>query len=277
MLPGRFLSYPDRFLNWHYKWFLLVIDFGDPFKYFRDWNLNGTQCVSDTTYPFSRLGCSLFDNFGQNFIMIFVVLLFCLIMTSVITLIYYKKKKSNKVSDITSNPNQDQESIAKKYFLMNGLGLNYFLRFMDSIQPSLIFFTLLQFNTFFKDSHLAVSVFFAVVLFMYYLLAGACSALLTLKLWRALKQSSEQVVDFQSLATSEKSWLRHFTFQYSGLTKASRWWHLIAPEVEFFRALLISHLSRDSEEKSTGLFGANLCGRDPENWIHRKSSLFENR
>ena len=244
VLPGRFLSYPDRFLNWHYKWYLLVIDFGDPFKTFRDWNLDGTKCVATERYPFSKLGCSFVDNFGQNFVIIFCVLAFCLIAMA--SNMFYQKQKNAQSMRAVSRSNTFQGPVRttlKDHILQNnGLGLTYFMKFMNSIQPSLMFFSLLQFNTYVNSPHMGVSVLFAVAFFIYYLASAGCCFLLSRKIWVFIKDRKSNLNSLEELAFAEGGILKSFSFQYSGYLIGTYYWQLLGPLVEFFRILLISIL-----------------------------------
>jgi hypothetical protein len=233
-------------LNWHYKWYLLVIDFGDPFKTWKDWNVDGAKCFAQTLYPTSRLGCGFVDNFGQNFIIIFCVLAFCLLVSSIMIYDWMKNRRSpartaggrnffrsNTVIEKTMN-----KTLATVYI---GLGMPYFFRFMDSIQPSLIYFSMLQFATYVnKTTNLGISVFFAVMFFVYYLSTTLVSFLLAKKLWESISDSDEEVKDLGRTARKYGGWFRNFSFHYNGYTKVSRFWHLLYPIVEYFRVLIIT-------------------------------------
>ena len=236
LLPGRFLSYPDRFLTWHYKWYLLVIDFGDPFTNFRDWIVDGTKCVASESYPTSKLGCSFVDNFGQNFIIIACILAFCLIMTGLVML--FKRKQASKVAN-ASDPQAHAPSLGVQMFLMNGLGITYFFRFMDAIQPSLLFFCLLQFNTYFNSPNLGASVFFAVIFFAYYVAMATLATLLALRLWKSIKLEGSQKSVIQILQEMP-TWLSLIAFNFGGFKEVKHLWQLLLPLMEFFRALLVS-------------------------------------
>ena len=247
LLPGKFISYPDRFLNWHYKWYLLVIDFGDPFKSWKDWNSGGTKCFAQNEYPTSRLGCGFVDNFGQNFIIIFCVLAFCLLISSIMVIDWWRKRRTGSPSAqpgkrrfFRSNTQIEKQMPKILATIYIGLGMPYFFRFMDAIQPSIIYFSMLQFATYVVETtNLGVSVFFAVMFFLYYLATTAISFLLAMKLWDSIKESDEEIKDLGRTARKVGGWYRTFSFHYNGFTRVTRFWHLLYPVVEYVRVLLI--------------------------------------
>ena len=252
LLPGKFVSYPDRFLNWHYKWYLLVIDFGDPFKSWKDWHLDGAKCFAQTEYPTSRLGCGFVDNFGQNFVIIFCILAFCLLISSVLVIDWWRRRRNLSGRAIDSPHPQGQRRffrsttqieqampklLAQVYI---GLGLPYFFRFMDAIQPSLIFFSMLQYSTYVSSTNIGVSVFFSVCFFVYYLATLVVAVLLARKVWIHLQEhEEEEVVDLGRVARKVGGWLRSFSFYFNGLKRVDAFWRLLYPVIEYFRILLI--------------------------------------
>jgi hypothetical protein len=236
VLPGKFLSYPDRFLNWHYKWYLLVVNFGDPFKTFRDWNLDGYKCVAYDTYPFSKLGCSFVDNFGQNFVIIFCVLAFCL---ASLAFFYFFNKRITQKSLIDSKYSgvSINREFRNQIIKNNGLGMTYFMKFMNSIQPSLMFFSLLQFNTYLNSPNMGVSVFFSVVFFVFYLVIAILSAYLSKRMSSFMKDRKTKLKTLDELAFAEGGTLNILSFQYSGYLVGPTFRHLLLPLVEYARIL----------------------------------------
>jgi hypothetical protein len=249
LLPGKFLSYPDRLLTWHYKWYLLVIDFGDPFKNWKDWNMNGAKCFAQTEYPISRLGCGFVDNFGQNFIIIFCVLAFAVLISSAFVIHWWCK--SRKAVNNGERPQgrrffrsqtQMEKTVSNKYFaqIYLGLGIPYFFRFMDAIQPSLIYFSMLQYSTYLNSTNIKVSVFFAVCFFVYYMVTTCCSVLLAINIWKGLNENKEEEIsDLGRFALKVGGWVRNFSFQFAGYKRVDAFWKLLIPVVEYIRVILI--------------------------------------
>jgi hypothetical protein len=265
VLPGQFISYSDRFLNWHYKWYLLVANFGDAYTNFRDWNKDGYLCVANESYPFTKLGCSFVDNFGQNFIIIFCILAFCII--SALFFRFCKKKIERNRTLVETKPTAASinRELLNQVIKNNGLGMTYFMRFMSSIQPSIMLFCLLQFNTFKNSTNMGVSTFFAAGFFIFYLFTAVASAFLSKKLWVFLKDSkATRLTTLDELAFAEGRSLSFLCYQYSGylistgLGSAITTRHVLLPMVEYARALFIGIFIVALKNSPQGAVGLTL-------------------
>jgi hypothetical protein len=229
-LRGPFLVYPDRFLQWHSKWYILVINFGEPFRNWNDWNSNGISCAASTEYPLNKLGCSWTDTFGQNFIVILFVAAFCIIV-SVIYLLTAKGIEENATG-------------AKGWLrrITYGLGYNYFLRWIQALQPSIIFFSILQWYTHRNTPHQSLGVVLAALFFTYYFVVAIISTLLSFRIAKELKDNTERKLDENLEVVGKKigGMFAGYAFQFIDLKTASGAWQLQGPLIEFLRVTLVS-------------------------------------
>ena len=247
LLPGKFLSYSDRMVRWHFTWFLLVIDFGDPFKSWVDWNTDGIKCAASESYPTNQLACSFVNNFGQNFIIIVVIFLICLVTSAVLFALYFmRRRKEEDVKKLRYQteappPIQTDAPLPAKFtewVWYKSFGLPYFVRWLDSIQPSLMYFSLLQFATYKNTGQLGASTFFAVFFFLYFMAAAGVSVLLARKIRMTQVERMSYVADLAGIA-SEAGWLQILSFHYIGMTRADYFWQLLHPLAEYVRVLFV--------------------------------------
>lgn len=226
LLKGPFLSYPDRFLTWHYKWYLLAINFGDPFKGWDDWSKGGITCKASQEYPLSRLGCSITDTFGQNLIVIVCILSFCFVMSLIL---YWS-------GNIFKSDN------AKRWItrLQSGLALSYFIRFMMAIMPSLVYFSILQFYTHKESPHMSFGVIAALFFLGWYSLITLLTYFLSKKIWTALTKYNPKDLSLEYVAKRHGGLLSGLSFQFIDLHNVTAFWQLQYPVIEFFRVFLVS-------------------------------------
>jgi hypothetical protein len=226
LLRGPFLAYPDRFLTWHYKWYLLAINFGDPFKKWDDWSENGIVCKASEEYPLSRMGCSISDTFGQNLIVIVCILSFCFVMSVILYL-------SSKATRTTNG----RRWISR---LQSGLALTYFMRFMMAIMPSLIYFSILQFYTHKSTAHMAFGVVVSFSFLIFYSVMTALTYLLSKRIWDAIQKTDTTSLSMELVANRHGGLLSGLSFQFNDLKNITAFWQLQYPVVEFFRVFFVS-------------------------------------
>jgi hypothetical protein len=226
VLRGPFLTYPDRFLSWHYKWYLLAINFGDPFKQWDDWSDGSFVCKASEEYPLSNLGCSITETFGQNLIVIVCVLSFCFVAT---VLLYLASKIF-------------KSETGKLWIgrLRAGLAFTYFLRFMTAIMPSLIYFSILQFYTHKDTPHMALGVVLSFIFLIWYSLVTLLTYLLSKRVWEAIQKNNPEDISMESVAKRYGGLLNGLAFQFNDLKNITGFWQLQYPVLEYFRVLLIS-------------------------------------
>ena len=229
-LRGPYLVYPDRFLQWHSKWYILVINFGEPFRNWNDWDENGIKCTASTEYPLNRLGCSFTDTFGQNFIVILFVAAFCILL-SVLYLLFARNTEESETGF--------KGWVRKITF---GLGFNYFLRWIQALQPSIIYFAILQWYTHRKTSHQGLGVFLGALFFTYYFIVMLISLLLSFRISKELHENNEVKADERLDKTAKRvgGGLGLYSFLFIDMKTTKGIWQLQGTLIEFLRVVLIS-------------------------------------
>lgn len=233
LLRGSFLVYPERLLDGHSNWFLLVINFGEPWKDWADWNTDKT-CRVNTEYPLNKLGCSMTDTFGQNIIVIICVFAFCLVF-GILYLLFVRSTTESQ------NAASNAQMTWGQRFTM-GLGFNYFLRWLQAIQPSLIFFSITQWYSFKDTSRMGLGVFWSIFFFIYFFTVTVFSVLLALKVWAEIRDNRNSIQDQTVEWTARRvgGFLSAYAFLYCDLKTVTGLWQLFYPVVEFLRAILVS-------------------------------------
>ena len=246
LFRGPFLAYLERFTMWHRKWYLLVINFGEPFADFADWNLDGKVCIAGNEYPLNRVGCSLTDTFGQNFIVILFILLFCLLVSAAFAIVAIYRRRSNK--------NEETPSLFGSQFSYK-TGLIFFLRFMNAIQPSLCIWSVLQFDTHFKTPNMALGVVISFIFTVYSLTILFLTMILALRIWNHSKtlQNDTELDNCVSISNKVGGWLSCLSFQFNTLKKPTAYYQLLNPVVEGIRVLLICVLVVAVKNPKVGL------------------------
>ena len=239
VIGGPFLVYPDRFLKWHRDWHILVIDFGDPFSTFVDWNTVGGVCAAGKYYPLNQLGCSITQNFGQNFIVILFIMIFCLIVGGILALM----SRMTSLKSEANSPVPPQLKKKEKARVGFSYGVITFMRFMQAFQPSLILFSIMQFYTHKASAKMSLGVFLSFMFLSYFVAMQAMTGLAVKRLIVHLKPSEDEeeaVMSVYDVAMNLDGWTKIFAFQFSDTRKGFRYVHLAAPAVEFIRILLVS-------------------------------------
>jgi hypothetical protein len=249
LFRGPFLAYLERFTMWHRKWYLLVINFGEPFADladFADWNIDGKVCISGTEYPFNRLGCSLTDTFGQNFIVILFILLFCLLVSATLTIVAIYRRRSNR--------NGATQTLFGSEFSYK-TSLIFFLRFMNAIQPSLCIWSVLQFDTYIKTPNMALGVVISFIFTVYSLTILFLTMILALRIWNHSKtlQNDTELDNCVSISNKVGGLLSCLSFQFNTLKKPTAYYQLLNPVVEGIRVLLICVLVVAVNDPKVGL------------------------
>ena len=234
LLRGDYLVYPERFLAGHSDWFLLVINFGEPWKNWNDWDKGTFRCRVDEEFPLSKLGCSMTDTFGQNIIVIICVFGFCLIF-GILYLIWGRKANGGQTPTSNANMTWGQR------FTM-GLGFTYFLRWLQAIQPSLIFFCITQWYSFANSSRMGLGVFWSIFFFIYFFAVALFSVFLAFKVWGEVRDNKEgnhdQTVEWTARRVG--GFFSPYGFLYCDLKTVTGLWQLFYPLVDFLRAILVA-------------------------------------
>lgn len=234
LLRGEYLVYPDRFLANHASWYLVVIDFGEPWRNWNDWDTRFSTCRVSGDFPLSKLGCSMTDTFGQNIIVVLCVFAFCLIF-GILYLIWGRSRSENQLV------NSNAKMTWKQRFTM-GLGFNYLFRWIQAIQPSLIFFSIAQYYTFTNNSKMGLGLFWAIFFLIYFTLVAVFSVLLAMKTWGEIRENRDNIQDQTVEWTARRvgGIFSPYAFLYSDLRTVTGVWQLFYPVVEYFRAILVA-------------------------------------
>lgn len=255
VIGGPYVLYPDRLLRWHRDWYLLVINFGTPFSGFVDWNTTGGICTAGSSYPLIHKGCSFTENFGQNFIIILCVLLFSFMLGAVLELVgQLLERKARNEGGVGTRADGTLKNMLKFRH-----GITFFLQFLQSIQPSLVFFSLLQFRTHYATSKMSLGVILSTFFFVYFVGVSISTTFLSVKIWQRNKDASSATgIHSTSSEVAELVGgpLKIFSFQFKELKAATNLYALLSPAVEFTRVLLICIfiiVLPDNAEASLGL------------------------
>lgn len=239
-LRGPYLADAEQYISPHQKWFILAADFGDPFKTWNNWDNEDRICRAGTEYPFNKFGCSFTDTFGQNFIVMLGVLLFCLILSAVV-LIRRARNNKNKVEPKGSESREkkaDNPTWLDKVCVR--LGYWYYLRWVQALQPSILFFSLLDFRTSYTQSRLAFGTFLSAMFFLYYLTCAVLTIILAVKVWRSPNRANEDSACLETLALKEGGMFRWLSFQYCDMKVPAYFFQMLNPTVDFLRTLIFA-------------------------------------
>lgn len=241
----------------HQNWFILAADFGDPFKYWNNWDTADTICRAGTEYPFSNYGCSFTDTFGQNFIVILVVLFVCLLLNSVVIIRNWRQARQHRVE-----PRGAPQEEAVKTKALNWLdkasarlGYAYILRWLAAMQPSILFFSILDFRTTYTQSRLAFGTFLSSVFFIYYFTMATLTTILSVKVWRSPGRATQENQSMEELALKEGGIFKFMAFQYCDMKVPKYYWQLLYPAIDFLRTMVFSVflVAVDNGQVSSGL------------------------
>lgn len=261
-MRGPYMHFADRYLVGHSNWYLLVINFGDPFKNFNDWDGDSSNCKSSDEYPLEKLGCSFTQNFGQNFIVIMCVLAFCLLMSIYIFVRWLKNKNQVQNKNQTKLvPQTKGTSCCDR--LQYGLGHRYFLRWINALQPSIIFFSFLHFSTHKATPKMALGAIISTFFLAYYVITTALGLMLSRKLMAALKKfpSYPDNISLEILVRQQGNLIGGVSYYFSDLKRVTHIWQLQGYLIEFIATLLTAVFIvavKDAQVSLGLIFGVQL-------------------